>query len=482
MADILVLGAGLNGLAAAMLLARDNHHVTVLERDTAEPDADADADELWARWDRRGVNQFHQLHIMLPRWRMLMERELPEVITQLEAMGGRRVNLVGMLPDEATGGWHDGDERFETIAARRPILEAALAAAAARIPRVTIRRGEAVTGLLAGPETAAGVPHVTGVLATGGKALRADLVVDTTGRRSPVVTMLDAIGARRPTEEREDSGFVYYARHYRARSADGGHPAAQATLLQHFESVSILTLPCDAATWAVGFIAAAHDRQLRALGDVRAWEAALARYPTAASWADGEPITDVQVIAGIQDRYRRFVVDDTPVVTGLVAVGDAWACTNPSLGRGASMGLLHAGVLRDLLRQVSPGEPEKLARRFDEATETTLTPLYRMTLAFDRHRLAEITGEITGEPYRTPDPAWAMSNALYATARRDPDVLRAYASIMSLIATPPEALAAPDLREKVIALGANAPRYPTPAASRAELLATIGNSNSNGAP
>jgi 2-polyprenyl-6-methoxyphenol hydroxylase-like FAD-dependent oxidoreductase len=157
-------------------------------------------------------------------------------------------------------------------------------------------------------------------------------------------------------------------------------------------------------------------------------------------------------------------------------VGDAWACTNPSLGRGASMGLLHACALRDLLRQVTPGEPEKLVRRFDETTETTVGPLYRMTLAFDRHRLAEVNGEVTGEPYRTPDPMWAMSTALYAAARHDPDVLRAYASIMSFIATPQEALAAADLRAKVITLGADAPRYATPAPRRAELLATIGDS------
>jgi phytoene dehydrogenase-like protein len=37
MADIVVLGAGLNGLAAGMLLARDGHRVTALERDPAEP-------------------------------------------------------------------------------------------------------------------------------------------------------------------------------------------------------------------------------------------------------------------------------------------------------------------------------------------------------------------------------------------------------------------------------------------------------------
>jgi hypothetical protein len=223
----------------------------------------------------------------------------------------------------------------------------------------------------------------------------------------------------------------------------------------------------------VAFIASARDKQLRALRDVPAWEAALALFPTVAHWGAGQPITGVQVIAAIEDRHRRFVVDGQPVVTGLVAVGDAWACTNPSLGRGASIGLLHACVLRDLLREVDPGDPGELARRFDEITQATVGPLYQSTLHFDRHRLAEIDGEITGTPYRTPDAGWEISKALYAGATHDPDVLRAYVSVASLTAMPEEALAEPGLLAKVISLGSSTPRYPAPGPSRAELLAAI---------
>ena len=43
MARIVVIGGGLIGLAAALLLARDGHDVTVLERDVAGPEGNADA-------------------------------------------------------------------------------------------------------------------------------------------------------------------------------------------------------------------------------------------------------------------------------------------------------------------------------------------------------------------------------------------------------------------------------------------------------
>jgi 2-polyprenyl-6-methoxyphenol hydroxylase-like FAD-dependent oxidoreductase len=469
MAEILVLGAGLNGLVTAMLLAHDGHGVTILERDEAPPGDDAD--NVWLEWQRPGVNQFRQLHYMLPRWRALMQRELPAVLEQLIAFGGSRVNVFDQLPAAVTGGRRDGDERFETVTARRPVLEAAAATVAQRTHGISIRRGVKVTGLLTGPAIIAAAPHVTGVVIDGGAVLRADLVVDATGRRSPVGAMIESAGGRRPHEEREDSGFVYYARHF--RSTDGSRPAVLGPLLQHFDSLSVLTLPADNNTWGVGFTTSARDKQLRGLGDASAWQAALKLYPTAAQWGEADPITDVQVIAGIEDRYHRYVVDGEPVVTGLVAIGDAWACTNPSLGRGASIGMLHACALRDLLRDVGPDQPEKLVRRFDEITESTVTPLYRMTLAFDRHRLNEIAADVAGETYQTADASWAMTKALYAAAPQDPDVLRAYVSVASMLCTPPEALAAPGMVAKVLTLGANAPQYPTPGPNRAELLTAI---------
>jgi 2-polyprenyl-6-methoxyphenol hydroxylase-like FAD-dependent oxidoreductase len=469
-AEILLLGAGVGGLSTAMLLARDGHQVTVLERDPAAPPPPARA---WEVWERRGVNQFRLPHLMLPRWRVLMERELPEVLEELLAAGGLRVNTLARLPEARRGPLRDGDERFVTVTARRPVLEAVMAAAAARTPGVTIRRGVAVTGLLGDPPARGRVARVRGVLTAGGQALRADLVVDCCGRRSPLGSWLEAIGAPRPAEEREDCGFVYYGRHFRTRT--GELPRAETNMLQHYDSVSVLTLPGDNGTWSVVFTTASRDRQLRALREPDRWDAALARYPLAAHWRDGEPITGVDVMAGIEDRHRRLVVDEAPVATGVVAVGDAWACTNPSLGRGTSIGLLHACALRDVLRDVDPGDPEKLVRRFDEVSAAVVEPLYRMTLWFDRNRLAEIAADAAGTPDEIDDPRWAAGKALFAASLADQDLTRDHLSIASLLTTPGELFAQPGVLERVLRLGAAAPRYPLPGPSRRELLAAIGN-------
>ena len=169
MAQIVVMGGGLVGLTAGMLLARDGHQVTVLERDAAGPKGRAG--DLWQRWDRRGVNQFRQLHFMLPRWRAVMERELPEVIAGLETLGGVRTSMLGALPDEMTGGKRDGDERFETVTGRRPVLEAAVARVARCTDGLTVclpARPGAAAAALRGPVD----PHPAVRLRDLGRGLR----------------------------------------------------------------------------------------------------------------------------------------------------------------------------------------------------------------------------------------------------------------------------------------------------------------------
>jgi flavin-dependent dehydrogenase len=111
-------------------------------------------------------------------------------------------------------------------------------------------------------------------------------------------------------------------------------------------------------------VAAAED-PLKALRDPERFTRVVQGLPAAAHWLDGTPITEVLPIAGKLDRYRRFVIDSTPVATGFAAVGDAWACTNPSAGRGLSMGLIHAQLLRTVIRH-DLDDPAAFARGWDE--------------------------------------------------------------------------------------------------------------------
>jgi 2-polyprenyl-6-methoxyphenol hydroxylase-like FAD-dependent oxidoreductase len=464
----LLVGGGVAGLSAAMLLAHDGHDVTVLERDAPPPPADADS--AWADWDRRGVNQFRMLHYFQPRFRELMTAELPLVIEAFDAGGALRFNPVAGAPAEMTGGVRDGDERFEAITGRRPVMESAIARVAEATPQVDIRRGVAVGGLITGTEALAGVPHVVGVETEDGERLFADLVVDATGRRSPLPRWLSTAGARPGEEETDDSGFVYYGRHF--RSADGSLPPVMAPLLSHYGSVSILTLPADNGTWGVGFTTCASDAELRKLRDLDRWNAAIELFPLIAHWSDGEPISEgVAVMAKIEDRIRRFVVDGTPVATGVISLGDSWACTNPSVGRGATIGLMHAVELRDLLRRTTTGDPAAFALAWDDATMTTVEPWYRATLQYDRHRLAEADAATRGEPYEPGDISWEMTRGLLYGAGQDPDLFRSALRIAGLLNTTEEVFGAPGIADKVVTIGAGWRDEPLFGPSRKDLVA-----------
>ncbi len=132
----------------------------------------------------------------------------------------------------------------------------------------------------------------------------------------------------------------------------------------------------------------------------------------------------MQTIVKIEDRHRDFVVDGRPVATGVVAVGDAWACTNPSRGRGASIGMLQALALRETLRDVGLDNPYEFAQAFHRATRTEVEPLFEWSRYESRHRLAEIDAAIRGEPYDPGDWRWELEQALCVAAEKDPDCLR----------------------------------------------------------
>ena len=465
MGRIVFVGGGIVGTCAAMMLANDGHEVTVLERDPTPPPP---PDTAWDEWDRRGVNQFRMLHFFLAKFREVAEAELPGLTEAMVAAGALKMNPLIGIPDEMTGGWREGDSRFDTITARRPVGESVVAAIAAATPGVTIRRGVGVAGVLTGAATD-GIVHITGVRTDDGEQIAADLVIDAGGRRSAMPSWLREAGSPGPTEMIEDCGFVYYGRHF--RSADGSIPPAFGGLVQPYGSVSVLTLPADNGTWGVGVVTSSKDAALRGLTEIDCWEKVVRAYPLVAHWIDAEPITDVKVMAKIEDRQRNYVVDGAPVATGVIPLADAWACTNPSLGRGISMGITHAAALRSMMRDVPLDDPRAFALEWGEVTNEHVEPLFADTLAFDRHRLAEIEAIIDGRPYETDDPGWLLGTALESAITKDPNLLRGFMEIVSLLDRGVNVLSRPGVAERALEL---ADSTPLPGPDRAELLTLVG--------
>jgi flavin-dependent dehydrogenase len=315
---------------------------------------------------------------------------------------------------------------------------------------------------------------VLGVRTDDGEEVLADVVVDAGGRRSPMARWLMEAGTRPPQLEEEDSGFVYYGRHVRAgQDVDLGGPGMAMS-----GSIGLLVLPAEDRISGIGIIAASEDVEMRALRHEGPWAAAMATIPGGEAVLDSEYVSPLTSMAAIEDRWRRYVVDGEPVAIGVVSVGDAWAATNPTLGRGISIAARHAVALRDVIRRVGV-DPGAITCEFDDVTTEEFTPWYRSTVWHDRHRLegldvARGTREVTGES----DVLWAEFRRFETAAFQDPDyLLPRLLAWLHLTELPEVTVADPAVQARLDELGAEMP--PPPDTSlRASLVASVAGASS----
>jgi len=463
---VLVLGAGPTGLVTAMVLAKQGHRVTVVDQDPPPPVGGPD--RVFADWKRPGVGQFSVAHILLPAGYGRLRHELPDVVDHVLERGGRPHNVIaGALRLMPRGVAEPDDARFATVAARRPVLEAALLAAAEHTEGVTVRRGTRARGLRTEVPSGAGVPHVTGLVLDEGEHLSADLVVAASGR-SDLAALLPEAG-RQP--RRIERGWRYYTRHF--RSSDGGAAPHMPWPLHHHNSVSIVVVPGDSDTWSVSLVTSDRDQGLRGLAREEAWHRAIALYPGPAPWAKGEQVGAAVAMGGVRSTRRQLVCAGRPLVTGLVALGDAWATTNPQFGLGMTAGILHAGLLRDVLRETDVRDPVELALRFEAGTERQLEPLRAGLARWDTYRWAEIDADIRGEVHRCDDEGWIQHVVGRTGGLQDAAVMRAMGEIGFLLVDPATAMSKPGLTARFTELAAGAPRC-AEGPDRDELLAAVG--------
>ncbi len=433
---------------------------SVTPRPCQAPPADA-----WASWERPGVPQLRQPHNLFSRARSVLDAELPGMIDRLVDAGCTWVNPLAILPPSmADTSPRPDDDRFRFVTGRRPVVEWAFASAAAEHEGVTVKRGVGVAELVVGQSVIDGVPHISGVRTTEGEELPAALVVDAMGRRSKLVEWLELLGAPKIPITSEDSGFVYYTRYFEGPE----QPVTFGPPLNPMGSFSILTLLGDSNTWSVTMYGASADAPLKAFKDPERFTKVAKACPLQQHWVDGEPITDVMTMAGIMDRHRQFVVDDQPVATGVCAVGDAWACTNPSAGRGISVGLVHAQALRTAAKS-SLADPVALAVELDALTERDVAPFVHNQIAADRARIAEMEALRNGETPPMPNP---MMQKVFAALPYDADVFRGMLETIVCLSFPQEVLARPGFMERVDAHQGKQ-TFGAPGPDRKELLALL---------
>ena len=420
---IVVVGAGVAGLGAALAFSRRGHAVTLLERDRTSPPADPAV--AFDDWERPGVGHFRQPHLFLALGHQVLNEEFPDVLAALIAAGAVEIDFRARVP----GGAEPEDDALVGLTCRRPFVEAVLRAAVVASPAVTVRSDVRVEGLTAAPGE---IPRVTGVRTQHGEEIAADLVVDASGRSTRLLQWLAAIGARPPLEETEACGLVYNCRYFRFND---GHslPTTQSLFGPRGDLgyMGFATFPGEAGTWALALSPGAHDDELRAVRHELAFMAAARSIAPIASLVAPEvrvPTPGVMPMGELRNVYRSLVVDGDPVVIGIQPIGDALAHTDPTWGWGLSIALAHGAALARLA-DLQGTDLRAVALTFDATAGTQAAGWVRASIAGDRARLRLWRGE-AGDPTR-PDadfplflqavlfPAGAVDREVYrATFRR----------------------------------------------------------------
>jgi len=379
--DVVVVGAGPTGIVTALLLARSGHPVTVI-------DSDPGPDESGA-WQRSGVYQFHQPHLLRAPAVTHLQQQLPDVFDNLLHAGAETASLPAQ-PGVIAG-----------LRSRRPTFERVLRAAMLGQHGVT-HVSDRVVGIELDGDTVTGVRLHE-------RLIQADLVVDTTGRSGLTTALRNVV---------EDStcGFSYVSRAYRlldgAERGPLNAPPGFAIFRDGYFSIVFVQ---DNRWFQVLVVRATTDKDLAHLRHEAVWDAVIPTIPAMAAWLDPARCTTMgQPSAGNAGRnsYRH----QAHAVTGLLAVGDAVCTTNPMGARGISLGIAGAVALAGILAE---HPRQRWAHELDQWCTRQVRPWFDDQVEID----AAMLRRWAGEPLNPSGPLPA--DLIAATAEADPQIMQA---------------------------------------------------------
>jgi hypothetical protein len=284
-----------------------------------------------------------------------------------------------------------------------------------------------------------------------GSLMAADLVIDASGR----LTRLAA-----PPSLNGDVGMAYVSRTYRRHpDAPPGPmtaPTAWSAMLRGYDTYVFFH---ERRHISAVIIWPTADRELGALRDRRAFDAATRAIPGLAEWTDpsaATPTSSVQVGGGMRNIYRPQ--GRRP---GVVAIGDAVATTAPTAGRGVAMASMQIRALLDLLDHGA--DPVTIAEPFGAWCDSWIRPWVEDHLAFD----AEAVRRWHGDDLDLAQPL--TSTAIIAAGQADHRIEPHLTGYMTMTALPSSLIPAQRLARSVYQTGWRPPMAAGP--SRHDLVA-----------
>jgi 2-polyprenyl-6-methoxyphenol hydroxylase-like FAD-dependent oxidoreductase len=460
---VVVIGAGMGGLAAAQALSRHVTRVTIVERDSLPAGPAA----------RSGTPQGRHLHALMPGGLAALERLLPGFGDELSARGAISLAVPRDVLWLSAAGWMQPftSQPRTLLSASRDLIECVTRELVLDRAPVGLRTGVEVGGLAIEDGRVVGVDLRPRGAAPGEptERLAADLVVDASGRRSRAPDWLAAAGYDRPDESHVDADLACATRTYRREAGD--LEGWKAVFLQarppHTTRMGVL-FPIEGDRWMLTVAGVNGDVPPTDEDGFLAFTRGL-RSPAIADVVEHlEPLTPIVGYRRTENRRRHYeTLRRAP--DGFVAIGDATCAFNPVYAQGMSAAALTAEVLDKGLR-------DHLARSAGDLAGAS-TGLQKGVAKAN----AGAWMVATGEDMRWPETEGGSTSAADRLVRRyldrvvaaaavDPVVTEAFFDVVALLAEP-TSLMRPAMAVRVLTRRRPAPSTTPPAPLSAAVTA-----------
>lgn len=421
-AQVVVLGAGVAGLATALALAPHVGMVTIIDRDRLED----------RPVPRQGVPQGRHVHVLLARGADALERLAPGLTDELVSAGAPVADW-GARGHFTFGGHRQAPAPLgrQQVSPSRPLLETYLRRRVAASTGVTFLDGCVALA----PTTSPDHGRVTGVRVQSRddgltmRELTADLLVDCTGRATRTPAWLRDLGYDPPVTEEVRVDLRYASCHYRLPpdALDGDVALICGATPDTPRGGSMHRIEGD--RWIVTLAGIGEPPPTDPAG-FEDYAARLVDPDVHAALRRGEALdepTPYRFAAPVRRHYERL----RHLPAGLLVAGDAACSFNPVYGQGMSVAAMQAERLAELVADQGLPSP---ARWFRELARIVRAP---WNLA---------TGSETARPQAAGHraPAARLQTAYLAryqaAAAHDPALAEQFARVINLLDGPGQLL------------------------------------------
>jgi 2-polyprenyl-6-methoxyphenol hydroxylase-like FAD-dependent oxidoreductase len=443
MADLgqhaVVIGGSIGGLLAARVLRDHFERVTVIDRDKfpLEPAY------------RKGVPQSRHVHALLARGQLVLESLFPGLAAELGQEGAvtleTPLDILALTPAGWAQRYRSG---LNVLSCSRELLEFHVRGRLRLSPVVSFLEETEVTDLVAGAD----LMSIAGVRLRHRNApegpddeIRADLVVDASGRDSRAPQWLTAIGYESPEETKITPFTGYASRYYEPATGFVADWKVLFLLPSPGSTRGGVLFPIEGGRWMVTLMGMARDYpptdEAGFLEFARSLRSPILHNVIRAA----RPLSSIHGYRRTENQRRHYErLQRWP--RGFIVLGDAACAFNPIYGQGMSVCALEAMELERCLTERRSDGLGGFGPRFQRRLARTSGAVWLLATSADL-RYPTTEGGRRGTLSRL---VRGYTERMQVVATQDPVVASAFRHVTQLL-KPPSSLFAPGIVLRVLA-------------------------------